>query len=187
MRLTTTLLTATLLATLSIAARADDTPNPDVQRLRPLPQPHPVIWELSAGAGVTLYPVSSDSSFAVPHAHFNTVIGVQLSKHTTVGDPMTVGLGYAGSADVNDAELFHRHGFGILIRDRTLFAMLSAGVTFGHDFGSGMLMPGGHVAVDLALRAGPVHIGMPFSLDFVGTPYGALSSVTLAATLGVQL
>jgi len=146
-----------------------------------------VEWAIGTGPSATIL-TNGEGSAAVFHAHFNGMIGAEVWKAPLGEDVLSLGLGYIGSIEVNDAELLHRHGIGLMLRKSFLYASLGAGITFLNDFSSATMFMGGHLALDWGFRAGPVQIGLPIVLDIIDfQALGTFSATTFALTLGVQL
>jgi hypothetical protein len=146
-----------------------------------------VEWAIGAGPAATVYS-ANDVSVVVPHVHVNLMIGHEVWKSPlSPTNILSVGIAYMGSMEVNDTELLHRHGVGVMFRQRYLYASISAGITFLHDFPSATMYTGGHFGGDMGVRIGPVQLGLPIVLDVVPIDGVTVVGTTFAITLGVQL
>ena len=167
---------AVLALSVPVSARADN------EQPAPVVTPKHVEVQLGGGPSFTTVDVG-DTHFIMFHAHFDLGVGHEVWKAPLGSDVISVALGYVGSVDANDAELIHRHGFGVTLRKSWFYITMSGGLTLVHDFASGDILPGGHLAVQPGFRMGPVQLGFPIVEDFLL----AAPVTTMSATLGFQI
>ena len=162
----------------SHAALADEK-NADQVPTKPAP-PHVF---LSVGGGASVSSVDAGSvHYISEHAHFDVAVGHEVLAGDLGGDRLSMALAYVFGMDVNDGELLHHHGFGLVLRKSWFYVTIDGGLALLHGFQDGSFAAGGHFGVQPGFRIGPVQIGLPVSVDVFTLPVAELG-----ATLGFQI
>jgi hypothetical protein len=152
--------------------------NADVQPTRKV-FGDPIAVFVDAGPSMSAITTADAAAFTA-HVQTNVFVGHRFSPDST----MWLGVGYRGSFEANDSELFTRHGVGVTVATKWVHAigMVGGCVGFGFD---GTVFGGVSIGGALGVRLGPITLNAPLYLDFIPSNGQMITVTTVSLTGGV--
>jgi hypothetical protein len=138
---------------------------------------NPMAVFVDAGPSMSAIAVADDAAITA-HVQTNVFVGHRLSPDST----MWLGVGYRGSFEANDSELFTRHGVGVTVATKWVHAIGMAGACVGYGF-DGTLFGGVSIGGAIGLRLGPITLNLPLYFDFIPVN-GQMATVTTFSVTG---
>lgn len=173
-----------------VASSAPAALDPEATRVAPPRRPG-LALTLAAGARVGIIERNHDPIGLVgPLGGLDLMIGHQLAMLDDSGG--SIALIYHGSIfggvdqPIRSPQplIEHRHGLGVQMRLRSIVPALSTGAIVAHLPDLGAILPGYFLTAHIAFVAGPVYIGVPYSLDVYVGPAATLVAQSFGLSIG---